>query len=466
MFDGRQVVARHPRLTRRYTYHDILDHYLEILLVKPGAFAVRLRSPRRGRRARFTKVHEAFWAAAKRKAGDREGTRMLIEVLLLHRQLPAEALAAGMETCLRIGSVSTDLVAIEARKAMEDTDSEDLEPSLGLDEDGTDTEPRSENACLDGGAQVISLSARRLPADTRISLPDMSKYASGADRETEDYHEEGPRSMTPQQSTVTDEQVPPRRMPLPGDPEDMLIDDACRDLRLPAFRERFVELAATARHEQASYKQFLLDLLQVEFADRDVRRQQRLVQLAKFPRPKRLEDFDFTRNPNVTPEVVAALRSPGWVREGRPLVLIGDSGKSHLLIGIGTAVAEAGLSVRYTTTSALVNELAEADAGRRLSSVIARYSKVDLLCLDEFGYLNLDRKGAKLLFQIFTEREERKATAVATNSPFAEWDKIFGNPRLCAAIADRITFRATLIQTGTESYRYQSTAGGGSGPKP
>ncbi|WP_326594664.1 ATP-binding protein [Streptomyces sp. NBC_01803] len=66
-------------------------------------------------------------------------------------------------------------------------------------------------------------------------------------------------------------------------------------------------------------------------------------------------------------------------------------------------------------------------------------------------------KGARLLFQIFTEREECKATAVATNSPFAEWDKIFADPRLCAAIADRITFRCTLIQTGTESYRYQAT---------
>ncbi|MFD0278545.1 IS21-like element helper ATPase IstB [Kitasatospora sp. NPDC127111] len=266
--------------------------------------------------------------------------------------------------------------------------------------------------------------------------------------------------------TVTDQddeqdtgKVPGRRMSLPGDPEDMLIDEACRELRLPAFRERFIDLAGTARREQATYKQFLLDLLQVELADRDLRRQQRLLRLARFPRPKRLEDFDFEKNPNVTPEVVADLKSPTWVREGRPLVLIGDSGtgKSHLLIGIGTAIAETGLSVRYTTTSALVNELAEADASRRLSSVIARYSKIDLLCLDEFGYLNLDRKGAKLLFQIFTEREERKATAVATNSPFTEWDKTFGDARLCAAIADRITFRCTLIQTGTESYRYQAT---------
>ncbi|AJT61804.3 hypothetical protein T261_0112 [Streptomyces lydicus] len=155
-----------------------------------------------------------------------------------------------------------------------------------------------------------------------------------------------------------------------------------------------------------------------------------------------------------------ALKSTSWVREGRALVLTGDSGtgKSHLLIGVGTAIAEAGMSVRYTITSALVNELAEANAAWRLSSVIARYSKADvLLCLDEFGYLNLDTKGARLLFQIFAEREECKATAVATNSPFAEWDKIFADPRLCAAIAHRTIFRCTLIQTGTESYWLQAT---------
>lgn len=268
--------------------------------------------------------------------------------------------------------------------------------------------------------------------------------------------------MTPAKTTTeapADGKVPPRRMPLPGDPEDAAIDEACRDLRLPAVRERFVELAQAARREQMSYKQFLLDLLQVERADRDVRRQQRLIRSAKFPRPKRIEDFRFDKNPSVSTEVVADLKSTSWVREGRPLVMIGDSGtgKSHLLIGIGTAIAEAGLSVRYTTTQALVNELAEAEAAKRLSSVMARYSKVDLLCLDEFGYANLDKKGSKLLFQIFTEREERKATAVATNSPFAEWDKTFGDRRLCAAIADRLTFRGTLMQTGTESYRLQAT---------
>nr|WP_274919312.1 IS21 family transposase [Streptomyces sp. WZ-12] len=172
VFDGREVVARHPRLTRRYTYHDILDHYLEILLVKPGAFAGASALAQARAEGGFTKVHEAFWAAAKKKAGDREGTRMLIEVLLLHRQLPADALVTAMETCLRVGSVSTDLVAIEARKAMEGTDAEDAEFSSAPPEGDEAGEPVADA----GGARVISLHARRLPPDPRTSLPDMSKY--------------------------------------------------------------------------------------------------------------------------------------------------------------------------------------------------------------------------------------------------------------------------------------------------
>ncbi|MEU5609487.1 IS21 family transposase [Streptomyces sparsogenes] len=174
IFDGRSVIARHPRLTRRYTYHDILDHYLEILLVRPGAFAGAAALAQARAEGVFTKTHEAFWAAAKQKAGDREGTRMLIEVLLLHRQLPADAVVAGMATVLKVGSVSTDLVAIEARKAMESR--EDTGDELGVDDKFVHHPDGSPGEDEPGDAKVISLHVRRLPADPRTSLPDMSKY--------------------------------------------------------------------------------------------------------------------------------------------------------------------------------------------------------------------------------------------------------------------------------------------------
>lgn len=174
IFDGRKVVARHPRLTRRYTYHDILDHYLEILLLKPGAFAGAAALAQARAEGGFSKTHEAFWAAAKTRCGDREGTRMLIEVLLLHRTLPAEAVIAGMTTVLKIGAVSTDLVAIEARKALENAEAEpeDGPADDPLDQDGDD----GGEDTADGGAKALSLHAKRLPPDLRPGLPDMSKY--------------------------------------------------------------------------------------------------------------------------------------------------------------------------------------------------------------------------------------------------------------------------------------------------
>ncbi len=250
------------------------------------------------------------------------------------------------------------------------------------------------------------------------------------------------------------------RLAAPGDePVDTAITEACRALHLPTIRDHYDDLAAQALRERASYKRFLADLLEAECAHREERRKQRLVRDANFPRPKRLEEFDFDANPNVVPEVVNTLTDPAWVRAGQPLCLLGDSGtgKSHLLIGIGTAIAEAGMRVRYTTAASLVNELAEAADERHLSRTISHYGRGHLLCLDEFGYLELDKAGVKLLFQVFTEREERRAIAIASNAPFSEWRQTFTDPRLCTAIIDRLTFNAYLIETGTDSYRLRTT---------
>jgi DNA replication protein DnaC len=100
-----------------------------------------------------------------------------------------------------------------------------------------------------------------------------------------------------------------------------------------------------------------------------------------------------------------------------------------------------------------VNELVEAANDAQLTGTIARYGRVDLLIINELGYIELDKRGAELLFQVLTEREEKTSVAIATNQPFSEWTRTFTDPRLCAAIVDRLTFRATIIETSTESYR-------------
>jgi DNA replication protein DnaC len=233
------------------------------------------------------------------------------------------------------------------------------------------------------------------------------------------------------------------------------IDSAARVLRLPTIRSRYAEIAAAAQREQLSYLGFLAELMLAECDDRDRRRADRRLHDAGFPRDKRIEEFDFDANPSVSPAVIGQLATCAWVKAGHPLCLIGDSGtgKSHLLIGLGTAAAQAGYRVRYTLASKLVNELAEAAGDQQLSRTIARYGRVDLLCIDELGYMELDRHGAELLFQVLTEREERSAIAIASNEPFSGWTKTFTDPRLCAAIVDRLTFAGQIIETGTTSYR-------------
>jgi DNA replication protein DnaC len=250
-----------------------------------------------------------------------------------------------------------------------------------------------------------------------------------------------------------------RRDQLTDTAADAAIEQACRILRLPTIRDRYHELAAAALRQQAGYKGFLVELLSVECEEREERRKARLVREATFPRTKRLEDFDFAANPFVDAALIHTLAKGAWIGAGQPLCLIGDSGtgKSHLLIGLGIAAAETGYRVRYTTAAALVNELVEAADDKSLSRTIARYGRVDLLCLDELGYLELDRRGAELLFQVFTEREERASIAVASNAAFSEWARTFTDPRLCAAIVDRITFEANIIETGTDSYRLRAT---------
>lgn len=231
------------------------------------------------------------------------------------------------------------------------------------------------------------------------------------------------------------------------------IEQGCRMLRLPTIRERFGEVATAAQREQLTYFGYLAELVMAECDDRDKRRAARRIHDAGFP--KRVEDFDFDANEAINPAVIHQLAACGWVKAGHPLCLIGDSGtgKSHLLIALGTAAAEAGYRVRYTLASKLVNELVEAADDTQLSKTITRYGRVDLLCLDELGYMELDRRGAELLFQVLTEREERSAVAIASNEPFSGWTKTFTDPRLCAAIVDRLTFAGHIIETGTTSYR-------------
>jgi DNA replication protein DnaC len=237
------------------------------------------------------------------------------------------------------------------------------------------------------------------------------------------------------------------------------IGAASRELRLPVVRADAVRLAEIAQRSQMTYLGFLAEVLAAEIDERSERRRARRIKEARFPRHKRLADFDLAAAATVNPATVAALASGAYLDAGDPVVLLGDSGtgKSHLLIGLGLAACEQGRQVRYVTAAQLVNELVEAADERRLSRIVARYGRLDLLCLDELGYVALDARGAELLFQILTEREEKASVALASNLPFSEWGQVIADPRLVAAIVDRVTFNAHIIETGTDSFRLRTT---------
>jgi hypothetical protein len=176
----------------------------------------------------------------------------------------------------------------------------------------------------------------------------------------------------------------PLLTPLPAEPFDVSLRLLCRVDAKARICVRQSYYSVPARYAGRRLEVRLGEVLTAECDERDARRRIRLVHEAKFPRTKRLADFDHTRIPDLTPAVLGHLASGAWIDKGEPLVLLGDSGtgKTHLLIALDTCAAEAGRRVRYLTCAQLVNELAEAADDKQLTRVLGRYARLDLLCLD------------------------------------------------------------------------------------
>ena len=242
---------------------------------------------------------------------------------------------------------------------------------------------------------------------------------------------------------------------------EALIDAHATELKLPTVRRRFRTLAEEAVREQQTPVAYLAALLEAETAERAERRERRRLIEARFPQVKRLEEFRFEDNPSVPKATLWTLAEGTWIDDREQVVLIGDSGtgKSHLAIALAAAACHEGRRVRFTTLAALANELIEAESRRELARVVGRYARMELLVLDELGYLALAPGAAELVFQVISERDERGSLIVTTNLPFGEWTKVFADARLAKAVVDRVTHRAHIIETGAESCRFRHGLG-------
>src|SRR5450755_1748541 len=198
-------------------------------------------------------------------------------------------------------------------------------------------------------------------------------------------------------------------------------------------------------------------LLEAEVQERAERRERRRLLDARFPMIKRLEDFRFAENPKVPQATIAALAEGSWIDDRESVILIGESGtgKTMLATALGVCACQQGRRVRFTTLAGLATELQEADSRKELARVVGRYTRIEVLLLDELGYLALPDGAAELVFQVISERNERGSLIVTTNLPFGEWTKVFPDARLAKAVVDRITHKAHIIDTGTESWRFR-----------
>jgi len=233
----------------------------------------------------------------------------------------------------------------------------------------------------------------------------------------------------------------------------------CKALRMPAVASQFVGLADEAVRERQTHLDYLEALLEAEVEERERNTVQRRLREARLPRMKTLEEFDFAQAPQVSAAQLQKLAEGGYIEQAEPVIFIGDcgTGKTHLLTGLCVAACRQKRRVRFATAAALVNELVEAKHELQLGRVLGRWSRYELIAIDEVGYVPLADVGAELLFQVIAERAEKAAVILTTNLPFSEWTQVIPNARLCKALIDRVTDRAHIIETGTESYRFRRT---------
>jgi DNA replication protein DnaC len=241
--------------------------------------------------------------------------------------------------------------------------------------------------------------------------------------------------------------------------EQASVRQYCKAVRMPAVGANFISMAEQAAKENHSHIRYLEALLAMECEERDRHAISNRVRDAQLPRMKALEEFDFTQAPQIPAARIRELAEGGYIARSEPVVFIGEcgTGKSHLATGLCLAACRQKRRVRFITAAALVNELVEAKQNNQVRRLMIRWQKYELIALDEVGYVPLADIGAEFLFQVISERAERAAIIVTTNLPFSEWTTVFPNPRLCKALLDRITDRAHIIETGTESFRFRRT---------
>jgi DNA replication protein DnaC len=239
----------------------------------------------------------------------------------------------------------------------------------------------------------------------------------------------------------------------------MLLKHNLKTLRLPTMLAEYAQLSREAADASEDYGQYLLRLTELEVAARSANALAARIKNAGFPVLKDLETYDFSMMPSLSKQKILELARGQWIEEKTNACFIGNAGtgKTHLSVALGQAACRVGKRVRFFTAAGLVNQLEEAQKQYRLERLMSALEKVDLLIVDELGYLSFSRGGAELLFQVFADRYERGSILITSNLPFSEWGQIFQGERMTAALLDRFTHRCHIFEMNGESYRFRES---------
>jgi len=239
----------------------------------------------------------------------------------------------------------------------------------------------------------------------------------------------------------------------------MLLEALLKRLKLPAVLRFHQELARQAVEANQTYEGYLLALVEAEVQQRDENAHKKRIKTARFPVLKTLDQFDFSAVATLNKAKVLGLAQGDYIERKENLILMGNSGtgKTHLAVALGICACQSGKNVRFYTAAGLINQLMEYQAALRLSQLERSLSRLDLLIIDEVGYVPFSEKGAQLFFQLVAASYERQSLIMTTNLEFSKWPEVFGSEQLTGALLDRLTHHCEILSMNAESYRFKES---------
>jgi DNA replication protein DnaC len=238
------------------------------------------------------------------------------------------------------------------------------------------------------------------------------------------------------------------------------VESYLRQLHLSYFLKSYRTFATDAARSNQDYVRYLLALAEQEVSQREQRVYQRRIKAACFPALKELADFDFSALPDLNKAYVLDLIRGEYIARHEPILFIGNPGlgKTHLATSLALAACRQGRKVRFWNVAGLTNELLQAQDERRLARFTTAALKLDLVVLDELGFIPFSATAAQALFTFCSQLHERVAVIITSNLKFADWTQVFGDERLTAALLDRLTHHAHILELMGESYRFRQRA--------